>query len=98
MTVVSSKEFTTNQDKYFDMALDEQVYIENGNNMFLLIYKNVDDMKHIQGKFVIQAKDRISPQKRTSIQELVMQAPTWTDEEYADFLDARQHINQSRLR
>jgi hypothetical protein len=42
MTVVSSKEFTTNQDKYFDMALDEQVYIEKGNNMFLLIYKNVD--------------------------------------------------------
>ena len=43
MTVVSSKEFTTNQNKYFDLALDEQVYIQNGNNMFLL-YKNVDDM------------------------------------------------------
>ena len=44
MTVVSSKEFTSNQDKYFDMALDEQVYIQKGDNMYLLIYKNTDDM------------------------------------------------------
>jgi hypothetical protein len=43
MTIVSSKEFKTNQDKYFDMALNEQVYIKKGNNMFLLIYNNVDD-------------------------------------------------------
>ena len=45
MTVVSSKEFSTNQDKFFDLALDEQVYIQNGNNTFLLMYKNVDDKK-----------------------------------------------------
>ena len=44
MTVVSSKEFIGNEDKYFDLALDEQVFIQKGNNMFLLIYKNVDDM------------------------------------------------------
>jgi hypothetical protein len=43
MTVVSSKEFATNQDKYFDLALDEQVCIQKGNNMFLLIYKNVNN-------------------------------------------------------
>ena len=44
MTVVSSKEFTSHQDKYFEMAMDEQVFIQNGDNMFLLIYKNMDDM------------------------------------------------------
>jgi len=44
MTVVSSKEFTANQEKYFDMALDEQVFIQKGDNMFLLIYHNLDDM------------------------------------------------------
>ena len=44
MTVVSTKEFNTNQDKYFDLALEEQVYVQNGNNTFLLIYKNIDDM------------------------------------------------------
>ena len=44
MTVVSSKEFIGNEDKYFDLALDERVFIQKGDNMFLLIYKNVDDM------------------------------------------------------
>jgi len=44
MTVVSTKEFNTNQDKYFDIALDEQVFIQKGDNMFFLLYKNVDDM------------------------------------------------------
>jgi len=44
MTVVSSKEFAINQEKYFDLALDEQVFIQNGDNMFLLVYNNVDNM------------------------------------------------------
>jgi hypothetical protein len=44
MTVVSAKEFNTNQEKYFDMALDEQVFIQKGENMFFLLYKNVDDV------------------------------------------------------
>ena len=44
MTVVSSKEFTANQEKYFDLALDEQVFIQKDGNVFLLVYKNVDDM------------------------------------------------------
>ena len=54
--------------------------------------------KHIQNKFAISAKGWIRPQRHTSIQELIMQAPTWTDEEYCDYLEARQHINQSRLK
>ena len=54
--------------------------------------------RYIQNKFAISAKERISPQKRTPVQELIMQAPTWTDEEYNDYLEARQHINQSRLK
>ena len=44
MTIVSSKDFATDQEKYFDLALDEQVFIQKGDNMFLLIYKNVDNM------------------------------------------------------
>jgi hypothetical protein len=44
MTVVSRKEFNTNQDKYFDMALDEQVFIQKGDNMFFLLYKNINSM------------------------------------------------------
>ena len=44
MTVVSSKEFVVNDDKYFDLALDEKVYIQKENNLFILVYSNVDDM------------------------------------------------------
>jgi len=40
MTVVSSKEFVSNEDKYFDLALDEQVFVKRGDNMFLIMYKN----------------------------------------------------------
>ena len=43
MTIVSSKEFVGNDDKYFDIALTEQVCIQKGDNMFFLIYKNIDD-------------------------------------------------------
>jgi len=38
MTVVSTKEFNADQEKYFNMALDEQVYVKRGNNMFHLMY------------------------------------------------------------
>jgi hypothetical protein len=55
-------------------------------------------MRHFQGKFAISAKNQTNLQRHTSIQELVMQAPTWTDEEYNNYLETRQYINQSRLR
>ena len=42
MTVVSTKEFNTNQDKYFDMALDEQVFVKRGNSMFHILCSNID--------------------------------------------------------
>ena len=36
MTVVSSKEFITNENKYFDLAENGQVYIQRGANMFIV--------------------------------------------------------------
>jgi hypothetical protein len=42
MTVVSSKEFVQNDDKYFDMALEEQVLVKRGDNMFLIIHTNTN--------------------------------------------------------
>ena len=36
MTIVSTKEFNTNQDKYFDMALNDHVYIKRGDCMFIV--------------------------------------------------------------
>ena len=36
MTVVSTKEFSTYQEKYFDMAVNGNVCIKRGGNMFYL--------------------------------------------------------------
>ena len=45
MTVVSSKEFATNQTKYFNLATNEQVIIKRGKNMFHLVCKPVENTK-----------------------------------------------------
>ena len=43
-TIVSSKEFVSNEDKYFDLALREQVFIQKDNNVFIVtIVNNYDD-------------------------------------------------------
>ena len=36
MTVVSSKEFSANDDKYFDMAMTEQIFVMRDNIMFMV--------------------------------------------------------------
>ena len=35
MTVISSKEFAINDDKYFDLAMNEQVFVQRDNVMFM---------------------------------------------------------------
>jgi len=44
MTVVNSKEFVANQKKYFDLAVDEEVFIKRGKNTFHLMCTNVDNV------------------------------------------------------
>jgi len=41
--VVSSKEFATHQKKYYDLAVNEQVVIRRGKNMFHLTCSNIDN-------------------------------------------------------
>jgi len=41
MTVVSTKEFNSNQEKYFEMAVDGNVCIKNEKYMFHLICRPV---------------------------------------------------------
>ena len=48
MTVISSKEFATNQNKYFELAMNEQVYIENGENIFHLSCTNTVKDKYLE--------------------------------------------------
>ena len=35
--------------------------------------------------------------KRSTLQSLILKAPTWTDLEYDEYQSIRQHINKSRL-
>jgi len=36
MTVISSNEFVAHQEKYFDMALRENLIVQNGKNRFIV--------------------------------------------------------------
>ena len=40
MTVVSTKEFNTNQKRYFELAKKENICIKRGKNMFIVTYSN----------------------------------------------------------
>jgi len=45
MTVVSSKEFAINDDKYFDLAMNEQVFVKRDNIMFIVTRTNENRKK-----------------------------------------------------
>jgi len=42
MTLISSREFATNQKKYFDLAVSERVYIKKGNHTLFIANANKD--------------------------------------------------------
>ena len=50
MIVINSKEFATNQDKYFNLALDEKVFVKKGGNMFIVYNTN----NHIQEDMIFE--------------------------------------------
>jgi len=43
MTVVSSKEFAINQKKFYNMALNERVFIKRGKSVFYLACATLED-------------------------------------------------------
>ena len=43
MMVISGSEFAINQEKYFELALNEQVYIKKDENTFQLMCTSVDN-------------------------------------------------------
>ena len=46
MTVVSTKEFNINQEKYLDLALNEQVLIQRNDCMFIVTKASEPKLKH----------------------------------------------------
>ena len=58
MTVVSSKEFISNEDKYFDLALNEQVFVKRGDYMFHIICSNYNTAAKREQK-ILQPDDNL---------------------------------------
>ena len=56
MTLVSSKEFATNQRKVYHLALNERVIIKRGKNRFYLI--NANDDYNNEAFDLAEAKER----------------------------------------
>jgi len=56
MTVVSSKEFATNQKRYFDLAINDELFIKRGKNVFHLICttvsNNINDLDDLEDDYV----------------------------------------------
>ena len=46
MTLVSIKEFSTNQEKYFSMALNERIFIKNGNHTFFVTHADENESEY----------------------------------------------------
>ena len=49
MTIVSSKEFNTHQEKYLDLALDEEIFVKRGDYTYMVSLANNKQLK----KFII---------------------------------------------
>jgi len=56
MTLVTNNEFATQQEKYFDLALNSKVFIKNGKNIFHILPADVvpinDGIEEKSGKFL----------------------------------------------
>jgi hypothetical protein len=52
MQVVSSSEFATHQQKYFDLARREQLLVNDGNFMFRILYEPI-----VEEQIVLQPDD-----------------------------------------
>jgi hypothetical protein len=48
MTIVSSKEFVTDQDKYFDRAMNEPIFVQRGENVFSVTEINAEKQVYLE--------------------------------------------------
>jgi len=64
MTLVNSKEFATNQRKFYNLALNERIIIKRGKNRFYLISAN-DDLDDVAADLA-EAKERADDDNTSS--------------------------------
>lgn len=62
----------------------------------LIVQLPEDDRKKLIGQLnTLEISGQ--PHSREKLKELALEAPTWSDEDYREYLEVRQHINTSRL-
>ena len=72
MTLVSSKEFGINQEKYFDMALNEQIYVQRERDNIMFLVTTINNYNDDAADLAL-AKSRRNDSNRelTSVDELI---------------------------
>jgi hypothetical protein len=85
MTVVSSKEFAANEDKYFDLALEEQVYVKRGDYMFYIMCSN-RDTENIKEQKILAPDDDLC--RAITAEELLKRIHKRLDEKFKTRLPA----------
>jgi hypothetical protein len=54
------------------------------------------DLEKLAAAIQQQLKANQPKKLKTPLQKLLLQAPTWTDQEYQNYLQAKAHLNQFR--
>jgi len=75
-----------------------EMNLSTGYGQVMELVNQLSDREIEQLVRQIQCKFENRDRSCVPMQELILQAPTWTDEEYNNYLEARDHINQSRLK
>ena len=82
MTIVSSKEFVNNQKRYFDLALNEDIAIKRGKNMFHLTYTPIEKT-YPEQPFLEPDEDFYSALSADEFREKLMVVLDKVDKKYA---------------
>ncbi|MDP3181182.1 MAG: hypothetical protein Q8M67_05180 [Bacteroidota bacterium] len=53
--------------------------------------------KDIERLSIVLESEVTASKSASSMQKLILDAPTWTDNELQDYNDAKDHLNQSRI-
>lgn len=72
--------------------------ISIGYQQFLELVAQLPAIELEKLAVVIQQQLKANPpqKQKTPLQKLLLQAPTWTDQEYQNYLQAKTHLNQFR--
>ena len=91
MTVVSSKEFVSNEDKYFDLAMNEQLFIQKGDYTFIVA--RTADKKRVQEKTRLKPDDDF--RRAISMDEFKARAREVVTQAYNRYTDERNNSTRS---